>query len=73
MAMWRVERMETDRGTGPLALVCVEGENPVKFTLFDSDARVYDTISICVDRELETPAILALLTAAGYDPSEWHA
>lgn len=72
MALWHLYRMETDPNLGPLALTCVDGENPIKFTLYDSENDVYDTISACVDRELDGDDILALLQAAGYDPSEWH-
>lgn len=63
--------METDRGTGPLALVCTEGENPVKFTMYDSDARVTSTITACIGEGMPLPDILHLLSLAGYVPNDW--
>lgn len=72
MAFWRLYRMETDPNQGPLALTCLDDENPIKFTLYDSEGLVYSTISACVNRGTSPDDILSMLQAAGYDPSEWH-
>jgi len=72
MALWHLYRMETDPNLGPLALTCVDGEDPIKFTLWDSEGQVYSTISACIDRGATPDDILNILRTAGYDPSEWH-
>lgn len=72
MALWHLYRMETDPNVGPLALTCMTGETPIKYTLYDSDNQVYDTTIFCTLDDAHPDDILALLTAGGYDPSEWH-
>lgn len=72
MAFWHLYRMETDPNVGPLSLECLDGEEPVKFTLFDSNAASYDATTACVPVTDDADAVLELLTTAGYTPSEWH-
>lgn len=71
MALWHLYRMETDPNVGPLSLACVTGENPIKFTLYDSVGQVYDTIIVCVDGSSPPEDVIHLLTSAGYTPNDW--
>lgn len=71
MVMWHLYRMETDPNVGPLSLSCATGENPIKFTLYDSDNQVYDTTIACVGESLPPEDVIHLLTSAGYVPNDW--
>lgn len=71
MALWHLYRMETDPNEGPAALTCMSNENPVKFTLYDSEGQVYSTTSVCIRGDAGPDDILTILTGASYTPNDW--
>lgn len=72
MALWHLYRMETDPNLGPVSLSCATGENPIKFTLYDSVGNVYSTLTACIPEDMSPTDILnTVLHSAGYTPADW--
>jgi hypothetical protein len=62
--------METDPNVGPVALTCLDNETAIKFTVYDSDAQVYDATIACVRVDADADAVATLLDAS-YSPNDW--
>jgi len=69
--MWHLERVDSAPDQGPVGLVCLSNENPVKFTMRNSVDGTYDVTQACVAVDATGDEILTMLQNAGYVPNDF--